>query len=257
MFPPQRRINFPFEARIGRAVFAGNLDNYIDWFVYFFGSYEAGMLAFIERILPQLGEHPVFWDVGANCGQHAIFAGSLGAQVEAFEPLPLVREKLQRNAALNHTASISVHPYALGDSNGLAAFAPPDNENFGTGHIVDDGPVTISIKRGDDVSAAPPAIIKIDVEGHEGAVLRGLAKTIASHRPIIVCEFSGATKSRDDDLRAFMPEAYRCLLLAGVEVPYLTAYSGAGAGETLIMFPNEKAHLVHAACDHVSPAAVA
>lgn len=177
--------------------------------------------------------------------------------MEAFEPLQLVREKLERNVALNPAARIAIYPYALGNSDGLAAFTPPDNENLGTGRLAEGGSVAVSVKRGDDVNAAPPAIIKIDVEGHEGAVLRGLAKTIASHRPIILCEFSAATKSGDDDLRVFLPDAYRCLILAGVEIPYLTAYSGAGRGEILLMFPDEKASVVYAACHQVSPAAAA
>lgn len=257
LFPPARRTDFPFQVALGRARFAGNLDNYIDWMVYFFGSYEAGMLRFLQRLIQQLGDAPCFWDIGANCGQHTIFVAGLGARVEAFEPFAPVREKLTVNASLNKGLAINIHPVALSDSAGNAFFAPPDNENLGTGHLASAGAVSVPTMRGDDVPAPAPAIIKIDVEGHEGAVLRGLARTINASRPIILCEFSAATKALDGDLRALLPEAYHCLVLAGVETPYLTAYTGAGAGETLIMFPNERAHFVYATCHHVSPAAMA
>jgi len=257
LFPPARRMDFPFQVALGRARFAGNLDNYIDWVVYFFGSYEEAMLRFIQRLMPQLGSTTCFWDIGANCGQHAVFVAGLGAHVEAFEPFAPIREKLIFNASLNKELMINIHPVALSDKAGNAFFAPPDNENLATGHIVSTGAISVSTMRGDDVSASAPTIIKIDVEGHEGAVLRGLANTIKACRPIILCEFSAVTKSHDDDLRALLPANYLCLTLAGAENPHLIAYTGEGAGETLLLFPNEKAHFVYAACHHVSPAAIA
>jgi hypothetical protein len=43
----------------------------------------------------------------------------------------------------------------------------------------------------DDVCAgAPVALIKIDVEGHEAAVVRGAADTIARHAPSVVFEYA-------------------------------------------------------------------
>jgi hypothetical protein len=33
-----------------------------------------------------------------------------------------------------------------------------------------------------------PAVVKIDAEGHELAVLEGTSETIASHRPAVLCE---------------------------------------------------------------------
>lgn len=78
LFPPQRRLDLSFVTNLGRSRFAGNIGNYIDWRVYFFGSYEAGMLLFLERLIESTGGAPVLWDIGANCGQHTIFVASLG-----------------------------------------------------------------------------------------------------------------------------------------------------------------------------------
>jgi hypothetical protein len=39
-----------------------------------------------------------------------------------------------------------------------------------------------------DAGMTPPTVVKIDVEGAEMEVLRGMSKTCAVHRPAIVCE---------------------------------------------------------------------
>ncbi|MDF3075615.1 MAG: hypothetical protein K0S54_3282, partial [Alphaproteobacteria bacterium] len=94
LFPPQHRHDHAFVCTVGRARYAGNLDNYVDWSIFFYGQYERYLLDFIALVLPQLGSRPVFWDIGANSGQHALFAAGLGAKVEAFEPFEPVRVKL-------------------------------------------------------------------------------------------------------------------------------------------------------------------
>jgi hypothetical protein len=40
-------------------------------------------------------------------------------------------------------------------------------------------------------------LIKLDVEGHEPAALRGMRKTLAEHRPIVLSEIWNADVGRD------------------------------------------------------------
>lgn len=252
LVPPQRRRDHPFVCDVGNARYAGNLDNYVDWSVFFYGQYERYLLAFIAQLLPRLGPRPVFWDIGANNGQHALFAAGLGAHVEAFEPFEPVRRKLLHSLALNPGFEMRVHSFGLGEVAGDFAFTPPDNENMATGHFTAAAPhepaplnaPSLPIRRGDDIAASPPELIKIDVEGFEGDVLRGLTNTITRNRPIIVCEFSPRTKERDGDLRPLLPPGYTASIVGGVERPKISPYTGAGNGEMVLFLPEEKIGIV-------------
>ena len=57
---------------------------------------------------------------------------------------------------------------------------------------------------GDDLADAvpPPDAIKVDVEGHEAAVLRGAARTIATYRPLLVIEVHDEAGDRDGDTQS-------------------------------------------------------
>jgi hypothetical protein len=60
----------------------------------------------------------------------------------------------------------------------------------------EDVPLAVLDELVDDGTLEPPALVKIDVEGHELAVLRGARKTLAAHRPAVVLEYDEAA-SRD------------------------------------------------------------
>jgi hypothetical protein len=44
---------------------------------------------------------------------------------------------------------------------------------------------------------APPNLMKIDVEGAEGAVIRGAARTIDAHRPVMLLEVHSVEAGRE------------------------------------------------------------
>lgn len=246
MFPPQDRRDFPFTAKVGGALYAGNLDNYIDWSIYFFGQYERGILRFIAELLPRLAARPVFWDIGANSGQHSLFAAGLGAHVEAFEPYEPLHRQIARSAALNPSLSIRIHPFGLAEADAIKPFNPPTSENWGTGHFAAKGTVDLPLRQGDKVDATPPDMIKIDVEGFEPDVLRGLSVTISRARPVILCEYSERTKERISDLRNLLPANYNARTLAGAERSRLLPYNPEGKGEMHVFIPAEReATLAH------------
>ena len=56
-----------------------------------------------------------------------------------------------------------------------------------------------------DNPLAPPAVVKIDVEGHEPAVLRGLSRVISQHRPVIIFEHLFLT---DEMVQQLTPVGY-------------------------------------------------
>jgi FkbM family methyltransferase len=146
------------------------------------------------------------YDVGANCGW---FAARAGRPVRAFEPVPATADFAERNldriagadarvvrAAVADTAgSATIHLYSSSGNNSMHERTLPE------GHPLQRaGDIEVSVVRLDDLVGTdgfpPPALIKIDVEGAELAVLRGARGTLARHRPIVVMEWAEST-SRD------------------------------------------------------------
>lgn len=131
-------------------------------------------------------------DIGANIGyMTSLLAHRAGAsgEVLAFEPHPTVCERLTRNVErIRRTpgnGSVEVHRFALSDQDGVGHLSTPAGfeKNTGLAHISkpgDSSGVSITLRRLDDVLGDRTAVVaKIDVEGHEAAVLRGSQKLLA------------------------------------------------------------------------------
>src|SRR5690606_10161829 len=129
-------------------------------------------------------------DIGANVGNHASAFATMFDEVLAFEPFPPVYDRLSRKTA--DLEAVHVFNLGLGAEEGDLRFAPPADRNLGTGRVTSGGPLTIPVMRGDRFlegrDTAPIRLVKIDVEGHEAEVLRGLEGTLAHHRPVVLFE---------------------------------------------------------------------
>jgi FkbM family methyltransferase len=149
------------------------------------------------------------YDVGANCGWFAVRAARAGRTVRAFEPVPATAEYAERNlgripgadtrvvraAVADAPGSATIHLYSSSGNNSLHERTLP------AGHpLRRTGAIGVSVVRLDDLVGSEgfpaPALIKIDVEGAELAVLRGARETLARHRPLVVMEWAEST-SRD------------------------------------------------------------
>lgn len=147
-------------------------------------------------VLKTLGPSPVVYDIGSNIGDWSKTALELAqdARLHAFEMIPdfatLTKNKIKP------WPNAHVHGFGLSDEAGeITAFqagggASITSHDFGTKEKI---PVTIKIVRGDDFIQSnelpTPAFIKIDVEGHELKVLKGLSQTISTARPIVQFEY--------------------------------------------------------------------
>lgn len=139
--------------------------------------------AFVNAIRP--GD--VVWDVGANMGSYSLLSAKAGADVVAFEPGPEARGVLVENARLNGvSSSVNSTPYALSDYDGEAMLAP--SERTGTREIQPDGDDgdTVPVRRGDGLTVPTPDLAKVDVEGHELHVLRGMRDVLSQLRYVVV-----------------------------------------------------------------------
>ncbi|MBX7187302.1 MAG: FkbM family methyltransferase [Vicinamibacteria bacterium] len=158
----------------------------------------------------------VVLDVGANYGYYSlIFSDCVGpgGKCISFEPNPDVARELRRSLAINGFFSRSVvHELALSDESGHVRFFVPRDEPK-NGRIlaapasVRDPEAGVSFEvrldRGDRILEAEPRVdlIKIDAEGAEAAIVRGLEGTIERHKPKMLIEVNAG---RDYDLAALL-----------------------------------------------------
>lgn len=128
-------------------------------------------------------------DVGANFGYFALLWASLDPKNRAlaFEPAPANAAALSANVATNGFASrVEVVPAAVGRERGEVRFTQ-DTEQSGWSRISDHGAAgeALPLVTLDDslpASRGPIALLKIDTEGHDWAVLEGSRGLFASRR---------------------------------------------------------------------------
>jgi FkbM family methyltransferase len=153
-----------------------------------------------EALRRHVAPGAVVYDVGANIGFFSLLAASLvgpTGRVEAFEPMPSSAEAIRANATLNGLDTIRVHQVAVADRSGLQTLLlhSEDSES----HLADRGrhrAITgelavdvIALDEHIENGLVPiPDVIKIDVEGSEIAVIRGLERTLHLRDVTIVCE---------------------------------------------------------------------
>ena len=162
------------------------------------GSYEAPLPFLMMATL--LRTEGLFVDVGANTGVYSVMAGTVAPdrRIIAFEPLPPVVEILKRNLAANDlTGRVTLVEAALSEHAGTAALHLPDpghglvetSATLEPGFQRTHSAIEVPVKRFDDLAITDTiAVIKVDIEGHEHAFLRGARETILRHRPIVFAE---------------------------------------------------------------------
>lgn len=160
-----------------------------------------------EEELALIGRHftgGVFVDVGANIGNHTVYALKLlGADnVIAFEPNPAAALILGVNLALNGLSAKVDHRLAgLSNASGGASLVAPTHKDLGSTRLsTTAGGGDCAVVTGDEALAAEPAIaiIKIDTEAMELEVLDGLTATLARLRPKLFVEVD------DSNVAAFL-----------------------------------------------------
>lgn len=168
-----------------------------------------------------------FLDVGVNVGQTLLMYAAAGGTgpYYGFDPNAAAAAYVNELIRVNGLEWARVVPVGLSDQTGCARLHLSSNVD-GAASLVNGFRPDSSYKRtevvvifrGDDMVKAlqpgPISIVKIDVEGGELDVLRGLEATLRAHRPMVFCEIlpvyetrseSGRTRrSRTDALEALL-----------------------------------------------------
>lgn len=150
--------------------------------------YELEMLEHASHLLVP-GD--VVLDVGANIGTHTVFfAAVCGARVTAFEPNPKAVAALRENVRLNGVDDLAtVVPAGLGACAAQADLVEPDPDNLGRCRLEANASGACAIHAYDDLgSDLPVKLVKVDVEGMELDVLRGMSRMLGLHQPALYIE---------------------------------------------------------------------
>lgn len=141
--------------------------------------FDAGLSAPVEMaaVAHLLRPDELFVDIGANLGIFTVLAaGVAGARVVAIEPAPETLPHLAAHLRLNGLeARVEVAATALSDAPGEIRMTA----GLGASNRVDAGGIAVPVTTLDALlDGRVPAVIKLDVEGHEAPVLRGAAATL-------------------------------------------------------------------------------
>jgi FkbM family methyltransferase len=140
-------------------------------------------------------EGGVLLDIGANVGLISLLLADKIQHAILFEPNPLAAARARENLALNHLG-FEVHELALSDQAGVVEIENAGGVDSCNRTVVGftTSLPTISVARntldrflvGHGAFPAPISAVKIDVEGHENSVLRGMLGMLETHRPRLV-----------------------------------------------------------------------
>lgn len=156
-------------------------------------------------IAERVGRGAVIYDVGANDGELAIPLAAAGHQVVAFEPQPAARDRMAAKAA--HRGRLQIKQCALGDAVGETSMVVFSDDTFSSLYrrpndqldrygLTETDTIRVAVETLDAlvtdgrVRPQPPELIKIDVEGHEAAVLRGARDVLSATHPALIVEYS-------------------------------------------------------------------
>jgi FkbM family methyltransferase len=169
----------------------GTVDNEI----FLQGVYEP---SFLKVVKENLKAGDTYIDIGANIGQHSLFASRIvgeSGKVIAFEPVYKIYSQFQRSVQLNSIQNIKIHNLACGEKE-REMFIYMTESNMGGSSLVfgseNREKEKIHVVTADSILKPEPTVnfIKIDVEGYEYEAMLGLIETLETHHPKIMLEYS-------------------------------------------------------------------
>ncbi|MFY9238091.1 MAG: FkbM family methyltransferase [Roseovarius sp.] len=188
----------------------------------------------------------VFVDVGANIGLYSIMMRKNAQKTLSFEPIP---ENVRQLKALQ-IPNMTVHPFCLGSEAGetllriplrdgalMTGLATVQSENplDGEQDIVE---LPVKVMAFDDLwregTNGCLDLVKIDVEGYELFVIRGMMETLKAERPILLIEIEGRHN----------PQGFREIFDTLAGIGYSPFYSP--DGETLQRLSDPRPEVVQA-----------
>lgn len=199
------QLNFNFRSwRLNILWSAGAFPDRLTRHMLFHGLYQNDVLIWINH---HSRKGDIIFDVGAFHGLMSIVASKAvgpSGRVMAFEPNPTARKWLNTHLRLNKCSNVTVESIGLMDFEGSANFYVQEGDVTWNSSFIREfvdpqhnlTPVDVECTSIDAYvrkTGLIPALIKIDTEGTELAVLQGAKETIEKYKPILVLEMNPAS----------------------------------------------------------------
>jgi FkbM family methyltransferase len=171
-----------------------NINDYDGRSLYFWGANDRKITWLCQHLL-RPGD--TMLDIGANYGSVGISAArSVGAagRVHCFEPQPQLAQAIRLSARRNGLSNVTVHEVALSDRDGTCDFSVPRGHS-GRGSLcsaqnAEGQRLRVTVRHAGDylrnLDLCAVRLIKLDVESHEEAVLRGTVDLMRAIRPFAI-----------------------------------------------------------------------
>jgi FkbM family methyltransferase len=235
--------------RFGNVLRLPGLREPIALHLFAFGVYEPDTIA---AILMRLSHTGVYLDVGANVGALALAVAARrpGARIVCIEADPENANVLRRNVSENKRSNIATVECLAGPFPDPAVpFYRAPIDQFGMGSIgpqFNTQPVMLAQRTLDDVLdelfIVDVDIAKLDVEGSELGVLRGLVRRLTGARPpAIVFEFADWAEARvpgqsPGDAQAYLlSKGYRLFGFDREGMPAIALHAPQTSGSRMIL----------------------
>lgn len=180
-----------------------NIKEPMDQMIFFHNNYEDRQINFLTKSIKQI-KPDLFIDVGANSGFYSLKIGKNFPKLKiiSYEPIKKTFKKLQRNIELNKNINkIKIYNLGLSNKNHVLKMKALVKNNYiqqgGFGVVLKNERIHSSqhtelanFKKGDSHIRKKNKIIfiKIDVEGHELNVLKGMLKILKSNKIFLQVE---------------------------------------------------------------------
>lgn len=147
-------------------------------------------------IVNNLNKESVSVDIGANFGCFSVLMASCAKKVICFEPMS-IHHRITENMALNGFENYEVHNCVVGDVMADKVLANFESEWDCAATKPTDELSCVPVVRLDDVVDEKIDLIKIDTDGKELSVLKGMAETLGKYKPVICQELAVKTFNFD------------------------------------------------------------
>ena len=162
----------------------------------------------VREAVGDLEGRRLFMDIGANIGFYSVLAAKNRNYVIAVEPDKTAFLALQDNIEVNGlSARIEAHNVAAWSDNAQVLFKP--GKHHDTGSVSGAGMPVKAMSVDTLLDGRVPSMIKIDAEGAEPAILRGMPDTLDA-KPRIV--FEALSERKLEECRALL-EGFKIMRL--------------------------------------------
>ena len=166
--------------------------------------YEPEVSSYIMKNL-KLGE--TFMDIGANNSYYTVLAAGLvgpNGKIISIEQSPNVFRRLMHNVRVNNLPNVVTLNIALSDHDGKAMLYLNKESEDGLASLIKDDQVQslgeVELKRFDHLFIDEKiSIVKMDVEGSEINIIRGMENYLRSHKEVkIIMEWNHSYRNEND-----------------------------------------------------------